>query len=86
MTPTTRLIEIFSAGCPACSSAIDEVRRVLPETADVAILDMRQDDVARRAAALGVRSVPAVAIDGALASCCTVRGVDAAAIARQLAS
>jgi glutaredoxin 3 len=86
MTIPPRRIEIFSAGCPACSAAVDDIRRVLPETADIEILDMRQENVARRAADLGVRSVPAVAIDGSLASCCTGRGVHADAIARQLAT
>jgi glutaredoxin 3 len=86
MTTTNRHVEIFSAGCPACTSAIDDIRRVIPATADIQVLDMRQEDVARRAAELGVRSVPAVAVDGALASCCTGRGVDADVLARQLAN
>jgi len=37
---------------------------------------MHDNEVAKRAKALGVRSVPAVAIDGKLAECCTGRGVD----------
>ena len=38
------------------------------------IHDMRQKDVAARAKQLGVRSVPAVVIDGKLADCCSTRG------------
>jgi glutaredoxin 3 len=86
MNTANHRIEIFSAGCPACTSAIDDIRRVIPATADIQVLDMRQEEVARRAAELGVRSVPAVAIDGTLASCCTGRGVDADVIARHLAN
>ncbi len=37
---------------------------------------MREVAVAQRAKALGVRSVPAVAINGQLAGCCAGRGVD----------
>jgi hypothetical protein len=40
------------------------------------VLDMQDAQIARRAKDLGVRSVPAVAIDGKLASCCSGRGVD----------
>jgi hypothetical protein len=42
----------------------------------VTVLDMKQPDVAKRAKHLGVRSVPAVAIDGKLAGCCSGRGPD----------
>jgi hypothetical protein len=37
---------------------------------------MHDAEVARRAKDLGIRSVPAVVIDGKLADCCTGRGVD----------
>jgi len=37
---------------------------------------MTDSRVVERATELGVRSVPAVVIDGRLASCCTDRGVD----------
>jgi hypothetical protein len=39
---------------------------------------MNDADVAARAASLGVRSVPAVAVNGALAACCAGRGVNEA--------
>jgi glutaredoxin len=41
---------------------------------------MKEPEVARRAKALGVRSVPAVAIDGKLAGCCAGRGPDEEAL------
>jgi hypothetical protein len=37
---------------------------------------MSDIEVAKRAKMLGVRSVPAVAIDGKLADCCAGRGID----------
>ncbi len=40
------------------------------------ILDMRDPKIAARAKALGVRSVPAVLVNGALADCRAQRGPD----------
>jgi len=41
---------------------------------------MHELNVARRAQKLGVRSVPAIVIDGALADCCAGRDVDEATL------
>jgi hypothetical protein len=71
-----RTIEIFSAGCPACEEAVELVNRVACPSCDVTVLDMRHPDVASRAKRLGIRSVPAVVIDGRLADCCAGRGPD----------
>lgn len=71
-----RTIEIFSAGCPACQETIDLVNRVACPSCEVTVLDMRDAAVARRARALGIRSVPAVVVNGQLAGCCAGRGPD----------
>lgn len=71
-----RKIEIFSAGCPLCDEAVEMVKRNSCDSCEVTVLDMKEPEVARRAKALGVRSVPAVAIDGKLAGCCAGRGPD----------
>lgn len=73
---TRRTIEIFSAGCPACQETIDLVNRVACPSCEVSVLDMNEPAVVVRAKALGVRSVPGVAIDGRLADCCAGRGPD----------
>lgn len=75
-----RTVEVFSAGCPACQSAIDLVNRLACPSCEVTILDMNDIDVAKRARNLGVRSVPAVAINGQLASCCLGGGVEEEAL------
>ncbi len=75
-----RKIEVFSAGCPACQETIDLVNNVACPSCDVSVLDMNQDEVAQRAKSLGIRTVPAVIIDGQLASCCSDRGSDEAAL------
>jgi glutaredoxin len=71
-----RTIEIFSAGCPACEEIVELVNQVACSSCEVTILDMRNSEVARRAKSLGIRSVPAVVIDGTLAECCAGRGPD----------
>jgi glutaredoxin 3 len=70
-----RKIEVFSAGCPACQAAVDLVNAAACPSCEVTVLDMNDIAVARRARELGVRSVPAVAINGQLASCCTGGGI-----------
>lgn len=69
-----RKIEVFSAGCPACDETIQLVNRIACPSCEVTILDMMNPAVASRAKSLGIRSVPAVVIDGKLADCCTGRG------------
>ena len=73
---TKRKVEVFSAGCATCLEAVEIVKQAACPSCDVIVLDMHDSEVAKRAKALGVRSVPAVAIDGKLAECCTGRGVD----------
>ena len=71
-----RKIEVFSAGCPACQETIDLVNEVACPSCEVSVLDMNDATVASRTKRLGIRSVPAVVIDGKLADCCTGRGPD----------
>ncbi len=75
-----RKIEIFSAGCPVCEEAVQMVNQIACSSCDVEVLDMRRDETAARARQYGVRSVPAVVIDGKLADCCAGRGVDEATL------
>lgn len=76
MATKQRTIEIFSAGCSVCESAIERIKGMACPSCDVQVLDMGSSDVARRAKQLGIESLPAVAIDGKLADCCASRGVD----------
>ena len=77
---TKRQIEVFSAGCPACQDAITTVHDIACPSCDVTVLDMNDASVASRAKSLGIRSGPAVVIDGKLADCCTGRGPDEATL------
>jgi glutaredoxin 3 len=69
-----RKIEVFSAGCAACEDTIKLVNDLACESCEIIVLDMHDMKVADRARKLGVRSVPAVAINGELAGCCAGRG------------
>ena len=75
---TKRKVEVFSAGCPACKEAIVLVQQIACPSCEVSVLDMNDEKVANQAKSLGIRSVPAVVIDGKLADCCTGSGPDEA--------
>ena len=77
---TTRKIEVFSAGCPLCEETIKLVNSLACPSCDVSVVDMKDIQGATRARALGVKSVPAVAINGKLADCCAGRGPDEATL------
>ncbi len=66
-------VEVFSAGCSACKDTIEMVRRLAGKH-EVVVHDMNKAEVATKAKGYGIRSVPAVVIDGKLASCCAGRG------------
>lgn len=72
--PKKRNIEVFSAGCSCCAETIELIRKAACPSCEVTILDMRNPEVSQRARHLGIRSVPAVVIDGELADCCSSRG------------
>lgn len=71
-----RKIEIFSADCPVCRQTISAIKDNACTFCDVTILDMNDPAVEGRAEDLGIRSVPAVVINGKLANCCAGRGPD----------
>jgi len=79
MTPK-RKVEVFTAGCPACEETIALVNQVACPSCEVSVLDMHDAQVAARAKGLGIRTVPAIVVDGKLADCCTETGPDEAAL------
>ena len=79
-----RKVEVFSAGCALCEEVIDVVRRAAGSSSEVIVRKMIDARVLAQAAKFGIRSVPAVVIDGKLASCCTPRGVDLQVLKNEL--
>ncbi|MFQ5569613.1 MAG: thioredoxin family protein [Rhodothermales bacterium] len=70
-----RIVDIYTAGCPICMETVQMVEALACPSCQVNVLDLNDPEVARRAAALSIRSVPTVVVDGELAACCTGRGV-----------
>jgi glutaredoxin 3 len=79
-TNNKRKIEVFSAGCPACSETIQLVQSIACPSCEVEVLDMNAPGVAAKAKHYGVKRVPAVVVDGKLASCCAGNGPEAGAL------
>lgn len=75
-----RSVEIYTAGCGVCEETIALVKRLACDSCDVVVRDMADPEVIALARELGIRSVPAVAIDGQLAACCANRGPDEASL------
>lgn len=75
-----RQVEVFSAGCGACQETINLINQIACPSCEITVHDMQDASVASRAKALGIRSVPAVVINGKLADCCTGRGPNEAAL------
>jgi predicted thioredoxin/glutaredoxin len=71
-----REIEVFSAGCANCTEVIEAIRREAGFSAEVVVLNMFDSRVVARAKNLGIQCVPAVVIDGKLASCAGPKCVD----------
>jgi len=71
-----RKVEVFSAGCALCHEVIEVVRQQVCSSSEFIVRDMLDARSLARAERFGIRSVPAVVIDGKLASCCKGRGVD----------
>lgn len=72
---TKRKVEVFTAGCPICDETVQLVQRIACDSCEVEVLNLSDEQAAKRAKVLGIRSVPAVAIDGELARCCVGNGV-----------
>ena len=75
-----RQVEVFTAGCPICDPTVQLVQELACSDCDMTVQDVRDPAVAARAASHGVRTIPAVAVDGHLASCCEDAGPTRAAL------
>ncbi|NIP99656.1 MAG: hypothetical protein GWM98_03790 [Nitrospinaceae bacterium] len=75
-----RKVEIFSAGCPVCEETVQWVRQRACPDCEVTVLSLQDGSTADRARQMGIRSVPAVMVDGALVECCAGRGPEEEAL------
>ena len=71
-----RQVEVFTTGCAGCGPAVELVKELAGPDCQVQVRDLRKDgDSEAKAAEYGITSIPAVVVDGRLASCCRGGGV-----------
>lgn len=75
----SRKVEVFVSGCALCDEAVELVRSLGCPSCEIHVRHMGEAETLEAARALGVRRVPAVAVDGVLLDCCQ-GGVDEAAL------
>lgn len=67
-------IEVFIAGCPLCDEAVKTVRETACPNCEITVYDLREgcatDECWDNAQQYGIARLPAVVVDGKLASCC----------------
>lgn len=68
-----RIVEIFTAGCPICEPAVEMVNALVCQDCEVTVHDLHASGM-EQAAEYGVKTVPAVVVDGQIVSCCDNRG------------
>jgi hypothetical protein len=59
-------VEIFTAGCPLCQQTAYLIQQVGNGFCDIIVSDVRDETVADRVRALGLRYFPSVMVDGKL--------------------
>ncbi len=78
MSHSKRRIEVFTAGCPVCQPQVEAILAAACAHCEVVVHDLSGGDPegVALAARYSVRRMPAVVIDGRLASCCEVGSPD----------
>jgi len=72
-----RKIEIFTAGCPVCDEQVQKIRDASCPRCDIEVLDVSKDNTAlERSRKYKISVIPSVVINGVLADCCSVRGIN----------
>jgi len=80
-----RQVDVFTSGCAVCAPAVRLVEELTCPDCEVTVHDVRQSGgvftaftgdagPAERAAGYGVKTIPAVVVDGRLVSCCDTGG------------
>ena len=75
-----RQIEVFTAGCPVCEPAVALVNEMACPDCEVTVHDLREPG-SELAASYGLKTIPAVVVDGNLVSCCDTPGPSREALA-----
>lgn len=80
MADKKRKVEVFTAGCPVCDPAVQMVQDLACSNCDVHVHDLNKgcetDECRVKAQKYGLKSIPAVVIDGKVCSCCDNGGIN----------
>lgn len=75
-----RIVEVFTAGCYLCEQAVQQVKEQACPNCEVKVYDLNKKcetgECEEKAKQYGIETVPAVAINGQLADCCSNRGIN----------
>ncbi|MFD2216501.1 thioredoxin family protein [Metabacillus endolithicus] len=75
-----RLVEVFTSGCYLCDDVVKQVKDLACDNCEVVVYDLNEgcdtNECEAKAKEYGVKSVPAVAINGELVDCCKNNGID----------
>lgn len=74
-----RQIEVFTAGCPVCDPVVKMVKEMACSSCEVTVYNLAEQCETKECIAqikkYNITSLPAVAVNGALLSCCKNKGV-----------
>jgi len=74
-----RQIEVFTAGCPVCEPVVKTVKEMACDSCEVTVYNLveqcNEKVCVDKMKAYNITSLPAVAVNGKLLSCCQNRGV-----------
>lgn len=74
-----RVIEVFTAGCSVCQPTVDMVKGMACASCEVIVYDLSKPcdtkECLDKVKQYGIKSLPAVAVNGVLLECCQNKGV-----------
>ena len=74
-----RKIEVFTAGCSVCELVVEMVKAMACNSCDVTVFNLAEtgkaNEYLKKVKAYNITSLPAVAVNGVLLSCCKGKGV-----------
>lgn len=81
-----RIIEVFTAGCSVCEPTVEMIRKMACSSCEVKVYDLSKPFVTQeglqKVKDYGIKSLPAVAVNGALLNCCLNKGVSETELAK----
>ncbi|MFZ5976267.1 MAG: glutaredoxin [Hydrotalea flava] len=78
-TQTKRKIELFTAGCTVCDPVVEMVKAMACSSCEVIIYNIAEScdtkECSEKVKSYGINTVPAIAVNGKLLSCCLHNGI-----------